>query len=668
MAAASRLVENRATLEDVAAAMRDGHRQTAGQTANILRSLRATADRAGAVVQATYRLRGENVTVAILAGGFRADEAAAGLLRAGVSGEEVTRGFRTAAVDAVSASRVLRAAGVEATTLTVGLRASATPVGEVAPILIGEYGMDGQEAARSVIVGGYDPPAAALALIANGVVGTQVVSGFLSARVTPAATAAALEIAGASQDAVAEGFYLARVRANEAVEAAVAAYMDLSAMDQFQGLTAAGYPASEVSELVTALMSLTPLDQVAMAQAAGTAWRVTADLLRQAGMAEGEICQTLVSGGYDFDAPVIDEYEIANYRNGFGAGSISDLGIVDPDKVAGESVSGDGEVRIDGQGLDAPCLEVRIVHDGGTTLGEITDDGSTLTVEFEGFGSGTLEVETVAGVAQAAVLALSHAKLAATEVFAATPAVTLGGTTGVLTAIPYSGSFSLENEDSGALDISIVGTSSGVLPVLVTMTSNQLRADFVFPLNVSIAGVWRATYPCWKCGTLEVPKQRCSALDVSCFSGVLGSAINNAATCLNVNNWSSSTGDFPPHAFVTSVLDPTLTVGARVQVTGQTGANPTLTAIAGPAGLSGVVVPPPQPPPVGGLTMPPVPQSTLQSRFASDLDEQITDALAPSFSQGFLDQLANPLGSLPGRTLRAVYATADGEVLAEYVH
>jgi hypothetical protein len=55
--------------------------------------------------------------------------------------------------------------------------------------------------------------------------------------------------------------------------------------------------------------------------------------------------------------------------------------------------------------------------------------------------------------------------------------------------------------------------------------------------GAEVEGTFLEYVPCWTCGSFEVPKSTCAALNLNCFLGFLSASFASLATCSNLDNW-----------------------------------------------------------------------------------------------------------------------------------
>jgi hypothetical protein len=304
-------------------------------------------------------------------------------------------------------------------------------------------------------------------------------------------------------------------------------------------------------------------DAVAALRAGGVALDAIVPGLRKSNVPAREMLQVLApiytdrsavdlglvarNAGYVIDAPRIDGFFIADYRQP-GNDRIKNVGIVDPRRVPGTGHPKDGEVTIEGEGLDLPGTRVLIVHDRGETEGQIVSASSNqLLARFEDFESGELRVETPGGQSSTPVVVLTHVTRNLAQVFTPEPQLSFAGNS-VVGVWGAGGSSHAETVGSvvPGLSVSIVGLDPNPDLALLPSPGRDGCIRAVFSMPVVVNGTVPTSIKYWACGSFELPQSDCHTVTAQCIAQNLADAMSSLASCVNPENWSEEERTGPP--------------------------------------------------------------------------------------------------------------------------
>ncbi|MEQ9398601.1 MAG: hypothetical protein RJQ04_05485 [Longimicrobiales bacterium] len=283
--------------------------------------------------------------------------------------------------------------------------------------------------------------------------------------------------------------------------------------------------------------------------------RYDGDKIRTALTAEG-ISGDIVQGvlrdlGYSFGEPGILSWRIRDYEMGAGPGDfIENAQIVDRPAVLQGASSVDGVVWIEGPNLDHPDVEVWAGTTGSSPVkAEIRSrenvglDRDRLEVMFPSMPAAGFRVVTPGGEAEVgddawpvgyAAIDRDLFELAMEGLSVSVDAEVVVEIAGGTITMPLP-----EHRENGievnVLDMNDdgfgIGTESepGGAALVVTIPFEENGRE--------IEGHFFGYIPCWKCGTLEIPRAECSSLSLNCVLGFLGETLANLGTCANLANW-----------------------------------------------------------------------------------------------------------------------------------
>lgn len=282
----------------------------------------------------------------------------------------------------------------------------------------------------------------------------------------------------------------------------------------------------------------------------------------------------------DVPEPLIREYWIDEYRPG-RSGALTNEGILDPHGLAAPDPT-DGIVTIRGRMLHEPPAEIFVHSFHGQHHGEVlertTANGDDLVkVRFSNFRSGQLRVRNAYGGATWTAKRFSYQLLdsASLEQLMAEfgeISIVVGDPVGQGSIImgEREETFQVPAFDEAGSNVNVVDMHSSSLALAFVLTSPtegvtlRLTVDFE-TAGEEIAGTFASTVPGWACGSFRIPRAECESIQVGCFLGVLGTALQNSAVCLNGEAWSATELPGPSVAIGGHLTSPSLKVDVRLR-------------------------------------------------------------------------------------------------------